>query len=122
MIPIHLFNKFIVGGDSAVIGDMSSTITSLPINIDEAVNYSIQAVMTGSPVGTIQIQASNDILLSSGTVPQNWTTIPTSTSSITSSGTYLINVEFPAYSWVQLLYTAISGSGTMVANINAKRL
>lgn len=121
-MPVHLFNDFIVGGDSGVSGDMSSTITSLPVNIDEAVSYSFQAVMTGTPVGTISLLGSNDTVLSSAAGPVNWTTISDSVSSVTGPGTVLINVELPAYSYVHMVYTPISGTGTMTsAKINAKR-
>jgi len=111
--PVHVSNKKLVGGDSGVVGNMSSSITSLPYNIDEVVSYSIQAVYTGSPVGNIEIQGSNDGI--------TYTLINTSAAVINGAGSYLINVEFPAYSWVQLLYLAGSGSGTMTATINTKR-
>jgi hypothetical protein len=121
-MPVHLFTLSIVGGTSGVSGDMSAPITSKYTDIDEAVSYSIQAVFTGAPVGTIQLEASNDILLSSAAGPVNWTVIPTTVQAISpTTGNYMVNVELPAYSFVQLVYTPISGTGSMTANINAKR-
>lgn len=120
--PVHLETIQIVGGTSGISGDMSTTITSLYVNIDEAVSYAVQAVFVGSPNGTIQLQASNDVLLSSASVPVNWTVIPTTVQVISpSTGNYMVNVELPAYSWVQLVYIPTSGSGTMTANLNSKR-
>lgn len=120
-LPVHLFNKFIVGGDSGVSGDMSLTINSLATNIDEAVSYSIQASFTGAYTGVIQLQASNDIVKGSNAQPTNWTSITDSEADITVALNYMVNVELPSYSWVRLVYTPTGGTGTMVANINAKR-
>lgn len=115
-LPIHVLNEPIVTA-----GDMSGNITSLITNIDELVSYSVQAVFTGAPVGSIELQGSNDIETSSATPPTNWTSITDSTTAVTEAGSYLVNVEFPAYSWVRLVYTFTSGTGVLNARINAKR-
>ena len=120
-MPVHSFTQDIVGGDSGVSGNMALTITSLHQNIDEQVSFSVQASMTGSPLGVIQLQASNDIVLSSAQVPVNWTTIQESVAAVTGAGTYMVNYSLPSYTWVQLVYNPTSGSGTMYANINGKR-
>lgn len=108
--PIHVFNIQIVTN-----GNMASNITSLSTNIDEIVSYSIEAAFTGSAVGTIKLQGSNNPSL------LGYTDITDSISEVDGTGSYLINVELPAYSYVQLVYTAVSGSGTLNAVINAKR-
>lgn len=120
-LPVHLYTQSIVGGNSGVSGDMSAPINSSSQNLDEAVSYSVQAVITGTMTGTVSLQASNDVLSNNLTSPINWTTIPETISSVNNTGTYMVNVEFPAYSWVRLIYTPISGTGTMTANINGKR-
>jgi len=117
--PVHLFNIPIVGGNSGISGDMSSNITSLPVNLDETCTYNVQATFTGSPVGSIKLQGSNNPVL------LGWVDITgpgvTTVTPVTSAGTYMVNVEFAGYSQVQLVYTATSGSGTLNALINAKR-
>ena len=117
--PIHLYNNPIVGGNSGVSGDMSSNITSLPTILDETCTYSVQATFTGSPVGSIKLQASNNPAL------LGWDDVTgpgvTTVTAVTSAGTYMVNVEFAGYSQVQLVYTATSGSGTLNAQINGKR-
>lgn len=115
-LPIHVLNESIVTA-----GNMNADITSIAKNIDESVSYSVQAVFTGSPVGSIELQGSNDVETSSANPPSNWTTITDSITAVTEAGSYLINVEFPAYSWVRLVYTFTSGTGTLNARINAKR-
>lgn len=114
--PTHVLNVQIVTN-----GDMTTTINSTPMNLDEVVSYSIQAVFTGSPAGTLQLQSSDDIVNVTGTGPTNWTIITDSINGISAAGSYTINVEFPAYSWVRLQYIPSAGSGTLNARINAKR-
>lgn len=111
--PIHVSSQPIVGLTSGISGNMIANITSLPANINEVVSYSVQAVFTGSPVGNIELQASNDGV--------NFTLIPESYAAVTGAGSYLINVELPAYSFVQVVYIFTSGTGSMTAIINTKR-
>lgn len=113
--PIHLYNLQIVGGTSNISTDMSSNITSLPQNLDDTCSYCIQATFTGSPVGTIKLQGSNDPVL------LGYTDITETIVAVSAAGSYMVNVEFPAYSFVQLVYIKTSGSGVLNAKINAKR-
>lgn len=116
MEPVHLSNSPIVTNAS-----MTTTINSIPTNIDAAVSYSVQAVMTGSPTGVIILEASLDVVTDSTDTITNWTPITDSEVNITQSGTYMVNYELPSYSWVRLVYTPSGGNGTMNARINMKR-
>lgn len=117
--PIHLFNRPIVGGNSGVSGNMATNITSIITNLDDTCTYNVQATFTGAPVGSIKLQGTNDPIL------LGWVDITgpgvTTVTPITMAGTYMVNVEFAGYSQVQLVYTATSGTGTLYAQINAKR-
>lgn len=106
---------------------MNTTITSPAVNLFNIYGYSIQAVYTGVPTGTLKLQASVDpILLASDVQPQvptNWTDVADSDFSITSAGIYVWNVTGTFYTFVRLVY--IDGSGgtstaVMNANINIK--
>lgn len=112
--PIHSFNIPIVTN-----GDMTTTINSSPVNLDSIVSYSLQAIFTGTPTGTLQLQASDDVPLDYN--PVNWTIITDTISGVTTAGTYTVNVEQPAYSWVRLQYIPTGSSGTLNARINAKK-
>lgn len=122
--PISVLNIALVTN-----GNMTTTISaangnSIPVNLNlnGIVGYSIQAVFTGAPVGTIELQASDDNVSSSlSSTPTNWTPITASITPVTAAGTYTINYEFPRYAWVQLVYIPTSGSGTLNARINAVR-
>lgn len=110
MEPLHVFNERIYTSQS-----LAATSTSLSQNIDEIRSYCISAVITGSPVGSLQVKGSNDNI-NFGNVPGSQFTI-----AISAAGTYLISDTLPAYSYVQLVYTFTSGTGSISATINAKR-
>src|SRR5271165_4589845 len=107
-MPVHIFTQDIVGGNSGINGNMATTITSLAVNIDEAVSYSVQASFSGTPIGLIQLQASNDVVPSSAQQPVNWTIIPKTIANVTGAGTYMVNYDLPSYTWVQLVYIPTS--------------
>lgn len=115
--PIHLFNNPIITN-----GDMSTTLNSTPSKLNGAASFNIQAIFTGTPVGTFQIRGSNDVPLNADIPdPDSFTTITDSIQVINGAGSYMINVEIPSYAWVLLQYIPTSGSGTVNARINAKR-
>lgn len=114
--PVHVLNIQIITN-----GNMTSTVNSTAINIDknDVASFAIQAEFTGSMMGTLQLQCSNDTPVTGD--PTNWTIVTDSTQGVVAAGSYVVNVEFPAYSWVRLQYVPDSGSGTLNARINAKR-
>ena len=112
--PTHSSNVQIITN-----GDMTHTLNSIPSNIDEVVSYSVQAIFTGTPSGTLQLQCSDDVPITGP--PVNWTIVTDSVQGVTTAGSYVVNVELPAYSWVRLQYIPMAGSGTLNARINAKR-
>jgi len=108
--PIHSFNEPIYTAHSLTASSISASQ-----NIDEIRSYCISAVITGSPVGSLQVQGSNDGI-NFGNVPGSQFTV-----AISAAGIYLIPDSLPAYSYVQLVYTFTSGTGFISASINAKR-
>lgn len=119
--PVHSYNQQIVGGSSGIPTDMTVAINSIPTNLDSIVSYSIQAIFTGSPAGVLQLEASDDTPLANIPAANSWTPIDDSVQGISAAGTYTVNVELPAYSFVRLQWIPTGGSGTLSARINAKR-
>lgn len=117
--PIHTMNIPIVGTTSGVSGSMASDINSVITNLDSIVSYSIRAEFTGTPLGILQLQVSDDVPTTGN--PTGWTIVTDSIQQINSDGSYAINVEIPAFSWVRLQYVRTSGTGTLTARLNAKR-
>lgn len=106
---VHLFN--IKAFDSQ---SMASNATSQSLNIQQAAGYSVQAVWSGtSPVGTFEIQGSND--------NTNFTTITSSPIAISGdTGSLLVNVEFAQYGYTRVKYNFSSGVGSLTVHINAQ--
>lgn len=105
-------------------GAMASTITSTAQQLANVITFSIQAVFTGSPVGTFKLQCSTDTA-TDGTPtlvqPTNWDDIPNSSYAITAAGSNTWNYSGnTGFSWVRLVYTASSGSGVLNVKINTK--
>lgn len=106
-------------------GDASGNLTSNHGLLAGALGYSIQAIITGSPVGSLKLQGSNDpVPNSSFLVPTytvtNWTDIADSTEAVTGAGTIMYNVEGVYYNWVRAVYTSTSGTGTLTIQFNSK--
>ena len=93
-------------------GDMAANVTSLTINLNHMSQFNVQALFTGSPVGAIKIQQSND-----GT---NWDDVPASSVSVSAAGSQSWNLYMVGYPWARLVYTRTSGTGTLNATVYAK--
>lgn len=107
-------------------GDASGNLTSDPVPLEYQYGISIQAVITGTAAGTLNLQGSNDF----GNVPPggpdrgqgvtNWTDIAGSSAPVTGAGTVTWNFQGVYYKWIRMVYTASSGTGTMSARANTK--
>ncbi len=108
--------------------------TAVPLNADytstytplkSIFTYSMAILITGTPTGTVQLQASNDpetneyqTNTTSGvmpaTGPTNWVAIDNSATSVTAAGNIMYNVSDVGYNYVRVQYTDGSG-GTSTA-------
>lgn len=95
--------------------NMTATSYSTAMCLEKTSGFSIQAVVTGSPVGTLKLQGSND-----ESSPTNYTDIGGS-SFAASATTFIWNVDRPHYKWVRLAFVFTSGSGTLNARYNQNR-
>lgn len=106
-------------------GDVSGDLSSAPLLLAYAFGYAIQAVFTGSPSGTLKLQGSNDSVPNAQfveTPPSNWTDIDGSSTSISASGTVLLNAQGVYFTWVRAVFTPSMspGTGTMSVTGNTK--
>lgn len=108
-------------------GDMSDDIESIGIDMNQIALGSIQAVFTGSPVGTLKLQFSNDIVpvpangaddLASAVV--NWTDYSGSSQAISAAGDFAWNLTNVGYRWLRLVYVFSSGTGELNASYCGK--
>lgn len=102
---------------------MATSFKSTGIDLNQTVLYSIEAVWTGAPVGSFNLEVSNDIVAvaPSATNPVgpdpaanvvNWVTYTGSATAVSGPGNFLWNVLEAGYRWVRVSYTAASGSGS----------
>jgi len=89
-------------------------------NLEMVTSYSIQAVWTGSPVGYLFIQVSNDISFNNAE-PTNWilierSIIPTDDG----DNNHLWKQYMAPFKWIRLGYAFGSGTGTLNARLNCK--
>jgi hypothetical protein len=89
--------------------------------------YSLNAIVTGVPTGTIKLQASNDPETNDtqynvtaqqppAVGPSNWVDIADSSFNLTSAGSTMWNVSEVAYNYVRVVYIDTSG-GTSTAEM-----
>ena len=108
---------------------LNSTFNSPYVPLRNIIVYSMAAIITGTPNGTIKLQASNDpetndtqINTAAGVAPAvgptNWVDIANSTYTLSSSGETMWNVANYAigYNYVRVVYTDSSG-GTSTATL-----
>lgn len=91
--------------------------------LDQVYGVALQAIFTGSPIGTIVLQGSCDSANNdpnNGAAVVNWTAITGSSTAISGAGTVLWNNNGVFYKWIRAVYTATSGTGTLTLNINTK--
>lgn len=107
--------------------DMVGSFNLRALWLGHICNYSIQLIFTGAPVGTFKLQASNDPgMPDGGQTPQaanvtNWTDITGSPQAISAAGNIMWNVENAGYTFVRVVYTVTSGTGTLTsARANVK--
>lgn len=95
--------------------DASTNQTSGSIKASLTVLASVQAVVSGTAVGTLKLQASNDI-----TNATNWSDVPSASVAISGAGTYLIPKTELCHSFIRVVYTSTSGVGTLSATLAVK--
>lgn len=83
--------------------------------------FSIAFVVTGTPTGTVKLQASNDPETNTTVpldTPINWVDITGSDATVTAAGEVLWDAHDIAYNYVRVIYTDTSGATSLAtANI-----
>jgi hypothetical protein len=105
-------------------GNMSGSLTSSPIFLDQKNMVSVQAVYTGAPNGAIKLQVSNDagVINYDGSVSgvTNWTDYTGAVASISSAGSQAFDVTATSFRWMQVVYVFSSGNGTLNVRVESK--
>jgi len=103
----------------------NATHTSTIIWANDIVRISVQAVVTGTPTGSLQMWVSNDLSHGNATTqqdPLNWTVLGTAVT-ISAAGTFLISEIETSYEFIKLVYTdGSSGAATGTITVRAKAM
>jgi hypothetical protein len=93
--------------------------TSEPINLASVMNYSIQLQWTGTPVGELRLQVSNDFNDQNRSqqfwAPTIWTDVEGSEQLVNAAGDHTWQVRDAGYMWVRAVWAPTSGSGTLTS-------
>ena len=98
-------------------GDMSGNINSPAQQLVQMQIASIQATFSGSPVGSLKLQITNDDPHIVGAANVIWSDYSGSTTAVSGSGNFLWNLLSNGYNFVRVVYTFSSGTGSL--NITA---
>ena len=113
LAPFKILSAQSLAGDSA----------STPSNIQLTDNVGIQIDVTGSPVGTFNVQVSLDYARDAeGNVTNAGTWATITTQALSAAGNTYININQCAAPWIRLQYVHTSGSGAADAWITGKML
>lgn len=103
--------------------DASTNQTSAKFSLNQVYGWSAQFVITGSPVGTLKAQVSDD----SGSLSPydnftvtNWSDLQDSTIVVNGAGTPGINYNGTFYNFIRFVYTSTSGTGAISGRMNTK--
>jgi hypothetical protein len=95
---------------------MNADFVSAPVMLKNIYTYSMAVIVSGTPTGSVLIQASNDPETNDtmpGGIPQpvpvNWVDIADSTFALTASGETMWNVNAVGYNYVRVKYVDSSG-------------
>jgi hypothetical protein len=125
-MPIQVGQQFKICSSMSMTG--ATTVTSSATSIERRNGFSIQANVTGTPVGTFDIQGSVDYnpglpqsegILNNG----NWVSISplSATPAVTGSATsILFDMQGVTFPWIRLSYTNSTSSGQFDAWIFSK--
>ena len=92
----------------------TSNRASVPLQIDDLKEYSVQVTFSGSNVvGTLVLQASNVPSPDNSFASTDWIDIDGSQQGVLASTNHMWNVDGAAYRWTRAKWTYTSGTGNI---------
>lgn len=95
-------------------------------DLNQIIMFSVQAVFTGTPVGTLKLQISDDIVNQApqGSDPaanvQNWSDYSGSEVAVSAAGNWTWIVSDASYRWMRVVYVRTSGTGSVTITYSGK--
>lgn len=100
-------------------GDMSGSLASTALRMENVSLAAIQAIYTGSPAGTLKLQGSCDPC-EVGEVPTHWTDITGASTVVAAADSWIFNLTAPGFRWLRVVWTPSSGTGALTLNVQTK--
>jgi hypothetical protein len=88
-------------------GNLAASVNSDKVDFLNFDGFSVQCVLTGSPVGTLKLQSSND--------GATWDDVPDSSFAVTTAVSVMYNCVEQEYTYFRVSYTRSSGTGELNA-------
>jgi hypothetical protein len=114
-------------------GSLAANFTGNPFSIEGYIRSCLEILVTGTPVGQLNVQASNDYVpnqpspfpiysLNNEILPPTWYDIPLGLPALTGTGAYNYMIDFTetGIPWLRVTYTSTSGTGNVTTVITAK--
>lgn len=108
-------------------GSMASTIHSNGQELSDMIVGAIQAEWSGSPIGIISLQVSNDNVPISPTIGGdpaanvvNWSDYTNSATAVSGAGNFMWNMTLMGFKWARVIYTRTSGTGSLTVEFMGK--
>lgn len=101
-------------------GDMSDDINTPSQSLTQMQLASVQAVWTGSPVGTFKLQISNDDPKIVDDADIVWSDYTGSSTMITTAGNFIWNMTGIGFNLVRLIYVFAGGTGSLDVTVSGK--
>lgn len=105
-----------ISGDALTGADASTNQTSPPIDKGDLKDYAVQIVFTGTPSGTVKIQASIDNV--------SWADVSGTSTTVTTGAPspIVINLNGQSYRFARVVWTNSAGTGTIGAKYNLSEI
>jgi hypothetical protein len=97
-----------------------ASVESEIVELNQIYGYAMQCEFIGSPSGTLKLQASCQQLTNGQQAPTVWNDVSNSTVNVSASGTVLYNYDAQYYRYVKVVYTRLSGTGSLKVTYNGK--
>jgi hypothetical protein len=113
---MRLIYKSLASGTSA-----NANFTTNAVAVGEFSTYSVTCNVTSTATGTVALQASNDWAADeTGPASPKWVEISGANSAIVTGSDVMFNVQNSGYTWMRVIYTSTSGTGTATIDFNGK--
>lgn len=89
---------------------LASNQTSDSIELNDSRGYCVHSIITGSPVGSLIVEVSND----------NSNFVAEDTYAVSAAGQRLYNKDGAYYKYIRVRYSFTSGSGSLTSYVSTK--